>query len=128
MEGHEGYEALGNGGNELPGDEVIKPPLSKESQPAAENTEYKTLDHKRQPDKAVRRADHLHYRDLVAPAKGSKLYRVRHDEYRDEDKYRYQHKRDNADDIADRDKGLCVLKMRVDLGDSVDRLERRFRL
>lgn len=103
-------------GHYLSGHEIVEAPLDEVGQAAADYAEHKALDDEGAADEAVRGADHLHYRYLLAPREGGELYCVRHDEEGHDDEDDDEDERHDADYVPRGYERLRVIEVGVHLG------------
>src|SRR5699024_8611490 len=126
--GHDTYQRAGDAGHYLSGHEVVQAPLDEEGQSAAEHAQDQALDDEGAADKAVRRADHLHNGYLLSPRERGQLYRVGHYEEGHDDQNDDENERHYAHDVPRHYESLCIIQVRVDLGDAVNVFEVLLRL
>jgi len=116
----DGDELQGVDRGDLGLEEVVQAPLEEEADRRAQEAQDEALDHERQPDEAVRGADHFHDRDLLAPVVHGQLDRV------GDDQQGYDEEHDNDDHRGDVEHLLQGLEavgdliVRRDLGHAVD--------
>ena len=122
------YERSRHAGHYPAGHKIVQTPLDQIGQAAAEYAQHQTFDDEGAADEAVRRADHLHNGYLLAPRERGQLYRVGHYEEGHDDQNDDENERHYAHDVPRRYESLCIIQVRVDLGDAVNVFEVLLRL
>ena len=117
-----------HGGHDLADDQAVEPPLKQERDQTADQAEHKALDHERQTDEAIRRTDHLHDGDLLAPAERGQLDGVGHNKQGHRDEDHDQNDGDHAHNVPERDEVFRIVQVRRDIGNAVHIFQRGLRV